>query len=372
MTSAASHAPKSHNFVSTRCNLSPSVQLGSSASVVPSLSWMIRKIKATTSKAFPGSRLCTHFSTNCHQVCQLQPTRDQPQPDAAGLGKTCTRNLEYNSHASSFIATTPSRLCPKFTRTSSTLRILTLWFFTSSATIKGAFSGSSVRTNAMLRNFCNASTCRSTGIVKACQAATQSLGFLATPSHNLFNTSMRRASLRAPSSTTGSSVSSPTSTYNGSSIKSPAAGLAGGKGATSACGVASMEGSLAFGTGPVAGAGFGTDPATAGGVGASPTGTFAIAGGFPPAAAVAVPPFGGPAPAAGFGGTAPLGAFTTPVFATPVLATAAFATPAVGGAAGFAAAAPGVVPGFATADAGTRIPSRAARCATFFFNARRK
>mmetsp|Transcript_60444 Transcript_60444/g.129648 ORF Transcript_60444/g.129648 Transcript_60444/m.129648 type:complete len:224 (+) Transcript_60444:589-1260(+) len=85
----------------------------------------------------------------------------------------------------------------------------------------------------MLRNLWSASDCLSAGMPIACHAATQSFGFRAMPSQSRFSTSPKRASTRAPSTLTGSSVSSPTRTYRGSSpARSVGGGLAGGASST--------------------------------------------------------------------------------------------------------------------------------------------
>mmetsp|Transcript_63746 Transcript_63746/g.120669 ORF Transcript_63746/g.120669 Transcript_63746/m.120669 type:complete len:205 (-) Transcript_63746:743-1357(-) len=139
------------------------------------------------------------------------------------------------------MASMPSRLWPNATSTSSTLRSFIFCFFTSSATIIGACSPScpSVCTKAMLRNFCSASACLSTGMHKACQAAIQSFGVRATPFQSCCSTSFSRSPRRTPSWHTGSSVSSPTSAYRGSLlIFSEVCGLSGGTGAGVAAAVA--------------------------------------------------------------------------------------------------------------------------------------
>mmetsp|Transcript_49006 Transcript_49006/g.140864 ORF Transcript_49006/g.140864 Transcript_49006/m.140864 type:complete len:256 (-) Transcript_49006:222-989(-) len=159
---------------------------------------------------------CMHCSANLNQLAQDQPTRDQPQPAWADFGKTCIKKCAYTCQASSCMANTPSKFCPHVTRTSSTLLIFKRCAFTKSAITIGALCESPCE-KAMLRNFCSASACFSTGIPMFCHAVAQSFGFRAAPSHNLRNTSSNLASLSSPPLITGSSANSPMRVYNWSS-----------------------------------------------------------------------------------------------------------------------------------------------------------
>merc|ERR1712087_576424 len=94
ITSESARSPISPSLVIAFIILSPSCHISTSPNGVPSLSWMSFKIKTYTSTCCEATRLLTHFSTNCHQLCHDQPTRDQPQPAPAGFGKMCVKKCE--------------------------------------------------------------------------------------------------------------------------------------------------------------------------------------------------------------------------------------------------------------------------------------